>query len=397
MNINEYLEKNPNVGRRKLSKIFNIPENQARKIVKNFKTNQLLNEGKDELVQHAVKLELKNQRLRDTQRIERKVRSEYRETNQLTDLTNELINCVENKTLPTTIKHINNNKNESVGIFQCSDFHLNEIIDTPNNTFDFKIAAKRLQKFVSDSIPYFQLNNVNTVVFAMTGDMINSDRRIDEKLSLATSRARACYLASILIEQMILELNRFFNVKVAFVVGNESRAFDIGRTDIIMSDNYDLSIVSMLKLIFRDSNIEFLPSNLVDCILNIKGKNVLLLHGDKINGKNMQKSIQEIKGKYTQSGIIIDYVIFGHIHEANNGDFYSRSSSLSGGNGYSEYDLNFSSRASQNIHLVNDEWINSIKIDLQNTNNIEGYFLDSDLIDSLNECKDDIKVNVVKI
>lgn len=396
MDINSYLKENPNTGRRSLSKLFNISEYKARNIIRQFKSLQ--KNDYNEILKHSVNLEMKNQKLRDVTRIERKIRNEYRETTHLTDLTEELINCVKaNISTPITIKHNVKSNNECVGILQCSDFHLNEIIDLPNNKFDFNIAAKRCKKYVTDAIPYFKLNNVNTVVFAMTGDLINSDRRSDEKISQVTSRARACYLAAILLEQMILELNIDFNVKVAFVVGNESRAFDIGRADIIMSDNYDLSIVSMLKLIFRDSNIEFLPSNLIDCVLNIKDKNILLLHGEKINGKNMQKSVQELKGKYTQLGVIIDFVIFGHIHEAYNGDFHSRSSSLSGGNGYSEYDLNFSSRASQNIHIVNDDWVNSIKIDLHNTNNIIGYSLDEDLVKGLNKSKEQINLNIVKI
>jgi len=61
----------------------------------------------------------------------------------------------------------------------------------------------------------------------------------------------------------------------------------------------------------------------------------------------------------------------------------SRSSSLCGGNPYSEKGLNLSSRASQNIFIVHgNKEIDAIKIDLQNTNDINEYYdIDTEMIE----------------
>lgn len=394
--ILQYLQQNPESGRKTISNLFNIPERKAREIVKKFKQSKL-NE-KNELENYALKLQLKNQKLLDQNRIERKIREEYRSLNHLQDLTEQLIKCFDgyqNK----TISHETYNEEISstpIGIIQLSDAHFNEIIDIPGNEYDFSIAAKRCKKFINESIFHFKNNNIKKVVFCMTGDLINSDRRTDEKLSMATSRARACYVASLLIEQMILDLNKHFIIKIAFVVGNESRSFEIGKTEIILSDNYDLMIVNMLKLMFRNTDIEFIDSNLIDCVINIKNKNILLTHGEMFSNKNLTQNISSTISKYTRKNIKIDYIIMGHLHETYISDFFGRSASMSGGNAYSSYDLNLSSRASQNIYIV-DEWINGMKIDLQNTNNISGYYINEDLLYKLNENKNLMKLLVTKI
>jgi len=73
-------------------------------------------------------------------------------------------------------------------------------------------------------------------------------------------------------------------------------------------------------------------------------------------------------------GIIIHYVLFGHLHSAMIGDFSARSSSLVGSNSYNENALNLVGRASQNIGLFYTNGNRDIlKVDLQNTDNIIGY------------------------
>jgi len=392
--ILNYLDKNPETGRKKLSKMFNITERKAREIVKKFKQDKI--NDNDELVDYTLKLELKNQKISDEQRIERKIRNEYRNDIFNKQLTDELIECFNRRQKPKTIKHENLNERSLIGIVQFTDAHFNEIIDLPENKYDFKIAAKRCKKFINETIFQFKNNNIQKVVFCMTGDLLNSDRRPDEKTQMVTSRARACYLATLIIEQMLLDLNKHFCVKVAFVVGNESRSFEIGKSEIILSDNYDLTIVNMLKLIFRDSDIEFIDSNLNECIISVRNKNILLTHGDMFSKKNLDKNINDTISRYTRKNIKIDYIIFGHLHETCISDFYGRSASLSGGNGYSSFDLNLSSRASQNIYIV-DEWINGMKIDLQNTDEINGYCIDECVENKLNVTKNIMNSFITKI
>lgn len=389
--LNDHI--NNNMGRYSIYKKYNISEWTVRKILSEYHENKL--ENNSDLLKYSVDLELKNQKLRDQQRVERKIRNEYKETNHLQQYIIELKELIE-KTHIYNYKpdytHINTN---NVGIIQLSDAHFNEFIDLPSNKYDFDIASKRLKKYSIEIQKYFRLNNINKVLIAFTGDMLNSDRRADEKVSMITSRAKASYFAALLLEQFIKELHIYFpDISISYVVGNESRSYEIGESEIIVSDNYDLTIISFLKIMFKDSNIKFLSSNLIDCIVKIKEKNILFIHGDRLNQKNLSKSIQELKGKYITEGVEIDYVIFGHIHECYISDYYARSGSLCGGNGYSHDRLNLNSRASQNIYIINENSINGIRIDLQDSNNIKGYEWDNNL-----EIKETIqkKDNIISI
>ena len=95
---------------------------------------------------------------------------------------------------------------------------------------------------------------------------------------------------------------------------------------------------------------------------------------------NISQAIAKLVRLYSDKGINLRFVIFGHIHEACIADMYSRSSSLVGGNSYSENGLMLTSRASQNIHIQYDNGeIDSIKVDLQDVENIVGYPIQEEL------------------
>ena len=99
-----------------------------------------------------------------------------------------------------------------------------------------------------------------------------------------------------------------------------------------------------------------------------------MLHGNQIKGGKMEQSIQKILGKYSTEKINIDFVISGHLHSNRTSDSFSRGSSLVGSNAYSWGALQLAGRASQNIHIFYSNGNrDSIKIDLQETGNIEGY------------------------
>ena len=215
----------------------------------------------------------------------------------------------------------------------------------------------------------------------MTGDMINSDRRLDEKLNMATNRTTAALLGTKLIQYFIQDLaSQFAEIDVVYVTGNESRAFEFGFTDLVVTDNYDTSIFNMLELIFEKSDqIKFIRSNPVETVIKINGRNVLLMHGTTL-GAAAQGNVQKFIGKYANKGIVIDYVLFGHIHFCNIGDIFARSGSLVGSNTYSDLALGLITKASQNVHLIRkDGTINNLRIELQNIDDIEGYPIQKDL------------------
>ena len=333
-----------------------------------------------EVIKENVRLSKQKQKAQDRNRIQNKAFREHaRIENAIEEYSKELKTLFENNSLNcTTTKHKTNNK--AVGVIQFSDVHLNELVDLENNKYDFSVASKRTRYFVNKAKTYFKTANVSNIVFALTGDLMNSDRRLDELLNQATNRAKATFLGVDIFQQAILDMSEDFNVTVASIVGNEGRANkELGWSDIIATDNYDYTIFQCLRYLFRNSNVKFIHGDPSELVVNVAGQNLLMMHGHGSFRGKLDTAVNQIAGRYSLRGIKIDYIIFGHVHSARVGDNFGRSSSMVGANDYSEKALNLNGRASQNCYIFYDNGNrDGIKIDLQNTQN-EGYNIDKSL------------------
>ena len=327
-----------------------------------------------DIIRENVRLSKQKQRAQDKNRIHNKAFREHaRIENAVEEYTKELVSLFDKNELSKTTKKFKLNK-KAVGVIQFSDVHFNELVELENNRYDFKVASARVRYFVNQAKTYFKTANISNVVMALTGDLMNSDRRLDELLNQATNRANATFLGVDILQQAILDLNKDFNVTVGSVVGNEGRANpEMGWSKVLASDNYDYTIFQCLRYLFRDSSVKFIHGDPSELVVNVAGQNLLMLHGHgSLRGK-LDSSVNQIAGRYSLKGIKIDYVIFGHVHSARVGDNFGRSSSMVGANDYSEKALNLNGRASQNCYIFYSNGNrDGIKVDLQNVN-IEGY------------------------
>lgn len=333
-----------------------------------------------DLLKENVRYRKEKQKAQDVTRIERKgFREHARIENAVEEYSKELKTLFENNKLhKLTKKHKVSNK--AVGVIQFSDVHFNELVNLKNNKYDFKVASQRCQYFVARAKQYFKMAKITNVVLALTGDLLNSDRRLDELLNQATNRAKATFLSVDIMQQVVLDLNKDFNVSVASVVGNEGRANkELGWSNAVATDNYDYTIYNCLRYLFKDSKVNFIDGDPSEIVIDVAGQNLLLLHGHGGLKGGIEKAINQIMGRYASQGIEVNYVIFGHVHSARVGDNYARSSSMVGANDYSEKALNLTGRASQNCYIFYDDGNrDGIKIDLQNVNN-KGYEIDKSL------------------
>ena len=331
-----------------------------------------------EIVEENVKLAKQKQRAQDLNRIANKSFREYaREENALVEYNKELIKVLKENSLDVKLtKH--KTKKGSVVLVQIADTHFNELVDMESNQYDFKIASKRLQKFAYYVKEYAKLHKATSFLVGITGDLINSDRRLDEKLSMATNRAKATFLGVHLLKHFILDLQVFADVKVCCVTGNESRVNqDLGWVDLCASDNYDFTIFEMLRLLLPQ--IEFLRGdNALEMVISINGNNVLVIHGHQL-GRMTSNDVGKVVSKYAHKGIIIDFIICGHLHETMIRDSIARSASLVGSNAYSEKALNLSGKAAQNIYIFTNDGRQDVRIDLQETDGWDGYNIDEEL------------------
>ena len=341
----------------------------------NYRTIYPVRNSRDTIVEN-VRLSKQKQSFQDRNRIERKSFREYaRLENAVSELNKKLIDLLKEHKL-SPLKKIKKENDSCVGVLQLSDNHLNERVDLPHNTFNYEIAGKRLKLLTERAKMFFKVFGISNVLMAFTGDLLNSDRRLDEYLTNAGNRAAAVFCAVDLYQQMIRDMQKSFNLSILSVSGNESRVKqDYGWVDVVATDNYDHTIVNMLSYLFKDNGINFIDGDPMEQVVALAGQKVLFMHGHGRIKANHETSINQIKGVYTSRGINLDYVVSGHIHSARVGDTFSRSASLVGANDYSEKALNLEGRASQNCYVFHDNGNrDGIKIDLNNVRNIEaGY------------------------
>tara|TARA_Y100001972_G_C7646051_1_gene324691 strand:+ start:317 stop:1549 length:1233 start_codon:yes stop_codon:yes gene_type:complete len=334
-----------------------------------------------EIIVENVKLGKKAQKAQDRNRIANKSFREYaRLDNALSEYSKHLINIFQKTPVPKFDK-INTKGSTGTGLIQISDTHFNELVNMESNQYDFEIASKRLRTFIRKAKIYLAAVGCKKVFLGITGDLMNSDRRLDELLSMASNRANATFLGVSILKQVIEDIRKDFELTIGCVSGNESRAGqELGWSEIVASDNYDNTIYNILYYIFKDkSDIQFIDmKNSLELVVNIAGHNVLLMHGHSVKGK-IESSVAQVKGRYVAQGCKLDYIIFGHIHSTRIGDTYGRSASLVGANAYSEKALNLESRASQNVYVFyNDGNRDGIKIDLQSYDD-KGYEISKEL------------------
>lgn len=333
-----------------------------------------------EIVKENVIYQKQKQKYQDTNRIERKAFREYaRLENALIALNEQLIVKFDEVNFKIRIKYSQDLTKESYLIIQLSDLHFNELINLPFNKYDFLIAAKRLKKLANEVLKLNKAYQFSKILIAFTGDLLNSDRRLDEMLNQSTNRAKASLISVNLLQYFIVDIMHIAPLDLVMISGNESRVSDeMGYSDIMASDNYDYLIYNMLKMLFRKvPDVKFWDNESMERTFLFGSKNILIAHN--INTKiDDQKGLQAIVGKYAARGIRIDFTMCGHIHGAGITDFVSRSSSLCGPNTYSEFGLQLAGKASQNLHIISGDNINNIRVDLHTTEG-EGYPIEDDL------------------
>jgi hypothetical protein len=334
-----------------------------------------------DLVLQNIALAKGKQRLQDINRIERKG---FREASRLENAITAYSQAISEKLeqfserlfhFDVRTGHLDNSK--PVLLAHLSDIHGNELTDLRSNKYDFEVMAKRLKLFASEARKYGQALGAEKIVICFGGDLINSDRRMDELLSQATNRACASVLCVHLFAQFIADLRQDFFIDIFSVTGNEGRAkTEQAWSRQAVTDNYDFTIVKMLEKLFTfnkvDRGLRFHPAQGNETYFQIHNQLFVLIHGHQLDCGS-QKDVQAFIGAKAAQGIRVTHVLAGHIHCTLLSDWVSRNSSMAGSNAYSEEKLKFVSKAAQNLHIITGKRLNGLKVDLQNVEGIEGY------------------------
>ena len=271
---------------------------------------------------------------------------------------------------------------EAVGVIQMTDLHLNEIINLVHNQYDLSIASQRLKKHVDTCLQMFELEDMSTVVIALTGDLLNSDRRLDEITNQCINRAKAVVISQHLILQAVMHVRLNYNVHVISVMGNESRIDkDWGSADNVNSNNFDYMIAANIQQVVEFSGIEGVTFGDIDkqeMIVNINGHNWLVTH-DCTRYTSSQYKTQSKIGAGHLNGQPFTFIIGGHVHCTYISDSFARSASLAGTNEYAEIKLGLAGVASQNGFIVRKGAIIPFAVNVQDVEGYIGYDIEDEL------------------
>ena len=357
----------------------NIPEIRRKYDLRDNNTTQ------SKEIDAISKLLNEKQKLLDHNRIIRKaIRSHNRSYTILEELFNDLLGRIREIDVDYKMSKIDE-INDKETIITISDAHFGETIfksDTLGiNSCAFDVLSKRLQKY-ADKIKEMLTRHVSNITVALMGDLINSDRRLDELITNDGCVAEAFIKSLQILTPFLIDLRSSFNIKVASVLGNESRMdLTIPMKDPI--NNFDFLIHKMLSELFVDkSDIKFLDiERNYEKLINVLGANILLTHG------HTKLSWSDAVKKYNKIGTILHYMITAHLHTVSIKEQTSQSASLSGNNFYGAFGINDLADASQTVYLVEKEddgvtsrtTVSPMIINLQNVYGYSGYNFQNDV------------------
>lgn len=342
----------------------------------------------DEIEEGLVKMKASIQSLQDKNRIANKI---LRGHDRYLNATSELFDHILQKLKKLEVFKVDEIERKleikkKTAIVQVTDIHFGEEVELADslgfNQYGVKQASQRLWK-MARKIEYFLGDSVSDIVVALTGDLLNSDRRPDEFLTNSGVRSEVYIQAMEILAGFLTDLAKRYNVTVLSVMGNESR-MDENMPFRDPIHNFDFLIHKGLSMLLSNCRprIKFLDiERNFEKLYQVGGLNVLFFHGYKYK----QTMLSKVISKYNTVGKLIDYVITGHYHSTNIEDGQARGGSIVGGNFYSTYGLHLLSRASQNLFVIEEEEniikpsIYPIVIDLQNIIEDKMYKFDEDV------------------
>lgn len=276
--------------------------------------NEIVSNDESELL-HEKLLEIKKEkvRLQDMRALVNKdIRSLARIEN-IVDLIKDNIDELSNK------KPLMNNcfiSHESTGkdaVLLLGDLHYQMICDNSVNKYNPKICKERLDKVINSTIEKCLLHDIDTCNLIGLGDWISGEIHSTVRLSNAENLIVQIIEISEIISEVICKLSKYLPyVTLSMVSDNHSRVYP-NKDDNLNKDNYTQIIKEFIKLRTKDISNFVVLDNTINhdeiAIVDIKGKNIIACHGDKIATDN--KCVEQLENATNTNA---DIIVFGHIH-----------------------------------------------------------------------------------
>lgn len=216
-------------------------------------------------------------------------------------------------------------------IAPLSDTHSGEIVDLEAmdgiNEYNWSIMEARVAAWVEKIISHAEhyTDPIQKLIVPGVGDMLSGNIHEELETTNEFPIVEQCWKFSLTFAEAITRLAQFFpEVIVLGVPGNHPRTKKAQAAKNVY-DNFDW-------LMYQTAGLRLAHVPNVSCeftkagqhVYEIAGKNFFIWHGDGIRSSmpgvpwgGVMRRVNEIKKDYANRGILLDYFILGHFHQAN--------------------------------------------------------------------------------
>lgn len=195
-----------------------------------------------------------------------------------------------------------------------ADWHYGMVTDNIWNSYNTEICRERVEKFVTLAKEFIWQNDIGTIHLVLLGDACNGSIHTTCRVQSEENTCDQLMNVSELMAQAINSLSEIVNrVEVYSCYGNHLRTIQ-RKEDSIHSDNMEKIIPWWLKQRLQNNKkIHIIESEYKEFTkLNILGKNIVCVHGDLENFKNIGTVVNTIFSK--KYGETIDYTVSADKH-----------------------------------------------------------------------------------
>ena len=322
----------------------------------------------DEIKQLIGELDVKTQIARNK---ENKLRSLSRKFIKTIEISNDIKQCIiENTNMPIINGDRIEISNDNKLIVHCGDWHIGYVINGyKGNYYNYEIAKKRLSKLLEEIKKTCKLYNINYVVIANCGDIIehvsmrNTNQAFECEFNLGQQISHAIKLLFSFIKEIADMGNK---VEYYSCTSNHARLNGMKEMN-IEGDDADVIIRDSLESLFElygNNNIHINKTDYKDGTseFELNGMVFKVMHGDNrpMNDKKL------FDGETSSHNTEYKAILRGHFHNfnvtsQNSNGYVITSSCLFGYNSYSMKKMLCNTYASQTLIVVNENDIETIK------------------------------------
>ena len=204
-------------------------------------------------------------------------------------------------------------KNTNKKMIVClSDLHIGALIDNEFNTYNFEIATKRMEEYMSKVLHECESNGIREVYVMNLGDVIEHPYMHNLAYSCEFTLSEQIAMTSDLIIKFLIGLSEKVEVTVAGIAGNHDRLNENKNAN-LDGDHAVKGVNKAIQSFIQNAKakrIKYEQALDYEHSIELNGRKFKFIHGD-LDGIN---DLNILAKHSSLDGIDYDMIIMGHYH-----------------------------------------------------------------------------------